>query len=85
VVSWLNKIDKTGCVALRVAGKLRHIGIGRPHAGTHVKLLIHDLHVRVINAATGDLLRELTIDPTRDYQPRHPKTPKTATAEPTLP
>jgi hypothetical protein len=37
------------------------------------------------NAATGDLLRELTIDTTRDYQPRHPKTPKTATAEPTLP
>jgi transposase InsO family protein len=80
-----DKIDKTGCVTLRVAGKLRHIGIGRPHAGTHVRLLIHDLHVRVINAATGDLLRELTIDPTRDYQPRHPKTPKTATAEPTLP
>jgi transposase InsO family protein len=80
-----DKIDKTGCVTLRVAGKLRHIGIGRPHAGTHVRLLIHDLHVRVINAATGDLLRELTIDPTRDYQPRHPKTPETATAEPTLP
>jgi hypothetical protein len=32
-------------------------------------LLIHDLHVRVINAATGELLRELTIDPARDYQP----------------
>jgi transposase InsO family protein len=80
-----DKIDKTGCVTLRVAGKLRHIGIGRPHAGTHVRLLIQDLHVRIINAATGDLLRDLVIDPTRDYQPRHPNTPKTATAEPTLP
>nr|WP_198541137.1 hypothetical protein [Parafrankia soli] len=29
----------------------------------------HDLHVRVVDAATGELLRELTIDPTRDYQP----------------
>ena len=58
-----DKIDKTGCVTLRVAGQLRHIGIGRPHAGTHVTLLIHDLHVRVINAATGELLRELTSTP----------------------
>jgi transposase InsO family protein len=66
-----DKIDKTGCVTLRVAGKLRHIGVGRPHAGTHVLLLVQDLHVRVINAATGGLLRELQIDPTRDYQPRH--------------
>jgi hypothetical protein len=32
-------------------------------------MLIQDLHVRVINAATGELLRELVIDPTRDYQP----------------
>jgi hypothetical protein len=32
--------------------------------------------VRVIHAATGELLRELEIDTTRDYQPRHPPTPK---------
>lgn len=32
-------------------------------------MLIHDLHIRVINAATGELLRELVLDPTRDYQP----------------
>jgi transposase InsO family protein len=78
-----DKIDKTGCVTLRVAGKLRHIGIGRPHAGTHVLLLVSDLHVRVINAATGDLLRELNIDSTRDYQPRRSRHPETTTAEPT--
>ena len=33
-------------------------------------MLIQDLEVRIIDAATGELLRELTIDPTRDYQPR---------------
>jgi transposase InsO family protein len=66
-----DKIDTTGCVTLRVAGKLRHIGIGRPHAGTHVLLLVSDLHVRVVHAATGELLRDLEIDPARDYQPRH--------------
>jgi transposase InsO family protein len=64
-----DKIDTTGCVTLRVNGRLHHIGIGRTHTGTHVLLLAHDLHVRVIDAATGELLRELTIDPSRDYQP----------------
>ncbi|NNU26170.1 IS481 family transposase [Isoptericola sediminis] len=68
-----DKIDTTGCVTLRIAGKLRHIGIGRPHAGTHVLLLVHDHDVKVINAATGEILRELTIDLTRDYQPRRTK------------
>jgi hypothetical protein len=36
---------------------------------TPVILLIHNLDVRIIDAATGELLRELTIDPDRDYQP----------------
>jgi transposase InsO family protein len=64
-----DKIDKTGCVTLRLAGRLHHIGIGRTHAGTHVLLLVQDLDVRIIDAVTGELLRELTIDPSRDYQP----------------
>ena len=59
----------TGLVTLRDNGRLHHIGIGRPHAGTHVLLLVHDLHVRVVHAATGELLRDLTLDPTRNYQP----------------
>lgn len=67
-----DRIDTTGTVTLRVHSKLRHIGIGRTHAGTHVILLIQDLNVRVINATTGELLRELTIDPRKDYQPRPP-------------
>ena len=50
-------------------GQLHHIGIGRAHAGTHVLLLVQDLNIRVINAATGELLRELTLNPERDYQP----------------
>ncbi|SEO80102.1 hypothetical protein SAMN05660991_01851, partial [Trujillonella endophytica] len=58
-----------GCVTLRLAGRLHHIGIGRTHAGTHVLLLVQDLDIRVIDAATGELLRELVLDPSRDYQP----------------
>jgi transposase InsO family protein len=64
-----DRIDNSGCVTLRVAGRLHHLGIGRTHARTHVILLVQDLHVRVVNAATGELLRELVIDPTKDYQP----------------
>jgi transposase InsO family protein len=64
-----DKISKAGTVTLRVAGQLRHIGIGRTYAGTYVILLVQDLNVRVVHAATGELLRELTIDPRRDYQP----------------
>jgi Integrase core domain len=64
-----DKINKAGSVTLRVAGRLRHIGVGRTYAGTYVILLVQDLEVRIVNAATGELLRELTIDPRRDYQP----------------
>jgi transposase InsO family protein len=64
-----DRLDTNGCVTLRHGGKLYHIGIGRTHARTHVLLLAQDLHIRVINATTGELLRELTLDPTRNYQP----------------
>jgi transposase InsO family protein len=65
-----DKIDDSGVVTLRINGRLHHIGIGRTHARTHVLLLIHDLHVRVVAATTGELLRDLLIDPAKDYQPR---------------
>ena len=64
-----DKISKAGTVTLRITGRLRHIGIGRTYAGTYVILLIQNLNVRVLHAATGELLRELTIDPRLDYQP----------------
>jgi transposase InsO family protein len=62
-------IDDTGKVTLRHAGQLYHIGLGRTHARTRVLLLTRDLDIRIINAATGELLRQLTLDPARNYQP----------------
>ena|GEM_PF-2972861 len=50
---------------------LHHTGIGRTHNGTHVTMLIHDLQITIINTATGEILRDLILDPTRDYQPRN--------------
>ncbi len=64
-----DRLDANGTVTLRHGGRLYHIGIGRTHARTHVLLLVQDLNIRVINAATGELLRDLTLDPTRSYQP----------------
>jgi len=45
------------------------IGVGRTHTGTHVLVLVQDLDMRIINAATGELLRELVLNPTQRYQP----------------
>jgi transposase InsO family protein len=64
-----DRISKAGTVTLRTGGRLHHIGIGRTYAGTSVLLLVQDLNIRILDAATGELLRDLTLDPARDYQP----------------
>jgi transposase InsO family protein len=64
-----DRVDKTGCVTLRYQSQLRHISIGRAHKSQRVVLLAADADVRVVTQ-DGELLRHLTIDPTRDYQPR---------------
>ena len=77
-----DRVDADGKLTLRHGGKLYHIGIGRTHARTRVQMLVRDLDIRVINAATGELLRELTLDPGRNYQPTgrppgpRPRTPR---------
>jgi transposase InsO family protein len=64
-----DRVDKAGSVTIRHNGRLYHIGIGRTYAGTCVILLVQDLHIRVVNAITGELLRELVLNPNTDYQP----------------
>ena len=63
-------IDTGGSVTLRHDSRLHHIGLGAARAGTRVIILVDDLHIRVIARNTGELIRELVLDPTRDYQPR---------------
>jgi hypothetical protein len=62
-----DKIDTNGKLTLRHNSRLHHIGIGRRHACTTVLVLVHDLHIRVLSTS-GGLLRDLTLDPGRDYQ-----------------
>ncbi len=56
-----------GAVTLRVDGHLHHIGVGRTLDGTRVVLLIDGYNVRIIHAATGEIIRTLTINPERRY------------------
>jgi len=63
-----DKVNKNGTVTLRYRGRLHHIGVGRPYAGWRVVLLMAGREVRIL-AADGSPLRQLTLDPARDYQP----------------
>jgi hypothetical protein len=63
------RIDKNGKVTLRHRTRLHHIGVGHAHKGKRVTLLADELDVRVVSA-DGEVLRHLTLDPCRDYQPQ---------------
>jgi transposase InsO family protein len=63
-----DKIDAFGKVTLRYLGKLRHIPVGLAHKNRRVRLLVAGPDVRVITEE-GELIRALTLDPHRDYQP----------------
>jgi transposase InsO family protein len=64
-----------GKITLRHGGTLYSIGIGRRHDGTTVKALVNGLDIVIIHATTGEVLRQLTLNPTRKYQPQTQETP----------
>lgn len=64
-----DKVDRGGTVTLRHDSRLHHIGIGRAYKGRAVKLLVADRDIRILDLDTGELIRQLTLDPSRDYQP----------------
>jgi len=64
-----DRIDKGGKLTLRHRTRLHHIGVGHAHKGKRVIMLIDGLDVRVLSE-DGELLRQLTLDPTRNYQPK---------------
>ena len=78
-----DRVDDYGTLTLRHAGRLHHISIGRTHARTRVLMLVHDLDVRIINAATGELIRELNHRPHQGLStPRRALRPPTKKTEP---
>ncbi len=64
-----DRVSKGGNVTLRHGTRLHHIGVGHAHGGKRVILLVDRLDVRVISE-DGEVLRHLTLDPTKDYQPQ---------------
>ena len=65
-----DRVDRDGKLTLRHASRLHHIGIGHRYSGTRVLMLIHERNIRVITEDTGQLIRQLVLDTTRDYQPQ---------------
>jgi len=62
-----DRLDADGRVTLRYLSRIRHFHVSYKQRGQPVMLLVAGAHVRVL-AEDGALLRELTLDPTRDYQ-----------------
>src|SRR5690242_20072741 len=53
------RVSASGTTGIRTGGRLRHIAIGRPRAGTRVLIMTRGLDITVIHAATGEILRQL--------------------------
>jgi transposase InsO family protein len=60
-------VDRHGKVTLRYDSRLHHIGLGARHRGKAIVLLVADRDVRIMTE-DGELLRQLILDPGRDYQ-----------------
>jgi transposase InsO family protein len=69
-------VDSHGKLSLRHNGRLHHIGVGRTHARTPILMLINNLDIRIIHATTGQIIRELILNPTVDYQSRGLRKPR---------
>ena len=64
-----DKVDGEGKVTIRYLSRLYSIGVGRAYKHQPIRLLVANKHIRVITD-DGQLIRELTLDPTRKYQPQ---------------
>ncbi len=62
-----DRVSKGGNVTLRHRTRLHHIGVGKDHVGKQVLVLVDGLDVRVLTRH-GEVLRRLTLDPSKDYQ-----------------
>ncbi len=69
-------VDSDGKLTLRYNGRLHHIGIGRTHARTPILMLINGRDIRIIQAHTGELIRDLILNPAIDYQPQGVRKPR---------
>jgi transposase InsO family protein len=69
-------VDNHGKLSLRHAGRLHHIGVGRTHARTPILMLINGYDIRIIHATTGQIIKELILNPAVDYQAQGVRKPR---------
>lgn len=62
-----DRLDPTGKMSLRAAGRMMHLGCGRKWAGNEVVAIIHANHAQVVTY-WGEIIADFTLDPTKSYQ-----------------
>jgi transposase InsO family protein len=62
-----DRLDNTGKMTLRRAGRMHHLGIGRAHARKRVLALADDREITVIELDTGEVLSTHDIQPSKTY------------------
>jgi transposase InsO family protein len=60
-----------GNITLRYRSRLYHVAVGRRHERARVLILVAERDIRILTL-DGTLLRHLTLDPSRPYQPLAP-------------
>ena len=62
-----DRLDTTGKISFRRAGRMHHLGIGRAHARKRVLAFADDHHVTVAELNTGEILSTHLIEPDKTY------------------
>lgn len=70
-----DRVDNDGHMSLRRAGRMHHLGIGKPHRGKRILAIIDETTITITHLDTGEILSEHHIDPTRGYWRNQQKPP----------
>jgi transposase InsO family protein len=70
-----DRLDTTGKMSLRRAGRMHHLGVGRAHARKRVLAFADDHQVTVAELTTGEVLSVHLIEPNKAYWRNQNKEP----------
>jgi transposase InsO family protein len=70
-----DRLDNTGKMSIRRAGRMHHLGIGAKHARKPVLAFADEHHITVADLATGEVLSTPKIEPDKTYWRNQNKEP----------
>jgi transposase InsO family protein len=70
-----DRLDSTGKMTLRRAGRMHHLGVGAANAGKRVLALVDDHRITVTDLTTGEVLSVHLIQPEKTYWRNQNKQP----------